>query len=165
MIRRPPRSTLFPYTTLFRSEHRETRRRCSLYALYPLDTIHRVLYGLRNLLVHDVRSGAGHRGRDGDDRKLYVGQELLVQPRRRIHAARYEDNRREKDHRPVLEAPADYRLHQFSSPGAAPKLSVTVLSPFKKARASWSVSGSIAFNSRLRRLSMILRATSCIPGA
>src|SRR3712207_7406187 len=27
MIRRPPRSTLFPYTTLFRSEHRCTRRR------------------------------------------------------------------------------------------------------------------------------------------
>src|SRR3712207_7966487 len=25
MIRRPPRSTLFPYTTLFRSEGRETR--------------------------------------------------------------------------------------------------------------------------------------------
>src|SRR3712207_9250601 len=24
MIRRPPRSTLFPYTTLFRSQHRET---------------------------------------------------------------------------------------------------------------------------------------------
>src|SRR3712207_7517470 len=27
MIRRPPRSTLFPYTTLFRSPHRR-RRRC-----------------------------------------------------------------------------------------------------------------------------------------
>src|SRR5258706_3183824 len=27
MIRRPPRSTLFPYTTLFRSRSRETRRR------------------------------------------------------------------------------------------------------------------------------------------
>src|SRR5260221_5369338 len=26
MIRRPPRSTLFPYTTLFRSPHRPTRR-------------------------------------------------------------------------------------------------------------------------------------------
>src|SRR5437762_10631093 len=26
MIRRPPRSTLFPYTTLFRSRHRGTRR-------------------------------------------------------------------------------------------------------------------------------------------
>src|SRR3712207_8815451 len=30
MIRRPPRSTLFPYTTLFRSPNRrESRRRCS----------------------------------------------------------------------------------------------------------------------------------------
>src|SRR2546430_7770074 len=27
MIRRPPRSTLFPYTTLFRSAHRSQRRR------------------------------------------------------------------------------------------------------------------------------------------
>src|SRR3712207_8371324 len=27
MIRRPPRSTLFPYTTLFRSERRDRRRR------------------------------------------------------------------------------------------------------------------------------------------
>src|SRR5436309_4824050 len=27
MIRRPPRSTLFPYTTLFRSDHRHGRRR------------------------------------------------------------------------------------------------------------------------------------------
>src|SRR3712207_7751113 len=27
MIRRPPRSTLFPYTTLFRSEHSSGRRR------------------------------------------------------------------------------------------------------------------------------------------
>src|SRR2546425_3115463 len=26
MIRRPPRSTLFPYTTLFRSQHIESRR-------------------------------------------------------------------------------------------------------------------------------------------
>src|SRR5256885_4788556 len=28
MIRRPPRSTLFPYTTLFRSDHADGRRRC-----------------------------------------------------------------------------------------------------------------------------------------
>src|SRR2546427_3664921 len=32
MIRRPPRSTLFPYTTLFRSGHRETVGRPSLFA-------------------------------------------------------------------------------------------------------------------------------------
>src|SRR3712207_6959512 len=32
MIRRPPRSTLFPYTTLFRSQHRneEELRRCGI---------------------------------------------------------------------------------------------------------------------------------------
>src|SRR5438093_8181129 len=29
MIRRPPRSTLFPYTTLFRSRHSRNRRNCS----------------------------------------------------------------------------------------------------------------------------------------
>src|SRR3989454_6913378 len=29
MIRRPPRSTLFPYTTLFRSLHAEPRRGCT----------------------------------------------------------------------------------------------------------------------------------------
>src|SRR5262245_64440093 len=33
MIRRPPRSTLFPYTTLFRSPHRHARR--SGRGLYP----------------------------------------------------------------------------------------------------------------------------------
>src|SRR3712207_6969788 len=30
MIRRPPRSTLFPYTTLFRSRHRDDRGRTRL---------------------------------------------------------------------------------------------------------------------------------------
>src|SRR5256885_10861717 len=32
MIRRPPRSTLFPYTTLFRSEHGRTRIQDSFFA-------------------------------------------------------------------------------------------------------------------------------------
>src|SRR5438552_11315455 len=31
MIRRPPRSTLFPYTTLFRSRHRRAGHRGGLY--------------------------------------------------------------------------------------------------------------------------------------
>src|SRR5688572_32678357 len=31
MIRRPPRSTLFPYTTLFRSDRDEARRRLSIF--------------------------------------------------------------------------------------------------------------------------------------
>src|SRR2546428_2347305 len=37
MIRRPPRSTLFPYTTLFRSPHRVNRHRCGCRCPTPLD--------------------------------------------------------------------------------------------------------------------------------
>src|SRR2546422_1128915 len=33
MIRRPPRSTLFPYTTLFRSHHRSARSRPEVLAV------------------------------------------------------------------------------------------------------------------------------------
>src|SRR5947209_13577830 len=35
MIRRPPRSTLFPYTTLFRSTNSLVRCRCALGSLNP----------------------------------------------------------------------------------------------------------------------------------
>src|SRR3989442_9007894 len=51
MIRRPPRSTLFPYTTLFRSGRGQTRRRvvCAADAIRP------------ELLPRAVRT-RGHRG-------------------------------------------------------------------------------------------------------
>src|SRR2546427_7671680 len=39
MIRRPPRSTLFPYTTLFRSLHKQVRRRVSA-SVWGLRTPH-----------------------------------------------------------------------------------------------------------------------------
>src|SRR3712207_9554041 len=45
MIRRPPRSTLFPYTTLFRSNRRSTlrighqERPCLVYSVTPLGNI------------------------------------------------------------------------------------------------------------------------------
>src|SRR2546422_4829188 len=49
MIRRPPRSTLFPYTTLFRSRHRDV---ALAHARRPLDEDHargrRVVQGLRD---------------------------------------------------------------------------------------------------------------------
>ena len=38
MIRRPPRSTLFPYTTLFRSVREAAR-----YGLYDLDRLERMI--------------------------------------------------------------------------------------------------------------------------
>src|SRR2546430_16800414 len=37
MIRRPPRSTLFPYTTLFRSRHRDRRRDLGAAGLRTLE--------------------------------------------------------------------------------------------------------------------------------
>src|SRR2546425_3584815 len=50
MIRRPPRSTLFPYTTLFRSPRRP------VYAVYVLDPVDRRLVHvvtLRELVLAD----------------------------------------------------------------------------------------------------------------
>src|SRR5260370_9969531 len=48
MIRRPPRSTLFPYTTLFRSESpRRSRGSRGSHAAYGLD--HRALAGMHIL--------------------------------------------------------------------------------------------------------------------
>src|SRR2546430_12018297 len=55
MMRRPPRSTLFPYTTLFRSEHRAIgRQRC---------------VGLEHAASQFARGGhvAGQRERELDD--------------------------------------------------------------------------------------------------
>src|SRR2546430_9382863 len=58
MIRRPPRSTLFPYTTLFRS-----RRDVALADRFA-DHLGRLRLGLRGALA---RLGEGDRG--GQDRK------------------------------------------------------------------------------------------------
>src|SRR5438034_1973337 len=55
MIRRPPRSTLFPYTTLFRSPHLARPRILRSGDLLPLDEMTR-----RNLeLVEPLRPGGG----------------------------------------------------------------------------------------------------------
>src|SRR5947209_12076699 len=50
MIRRPPRSTLFPYTTLFRSQG---KRRCDVAGQYGLG-------GFMLLMVHTPIKGAIH---------------------------------------------------------------------------------------------------------
>src|SRR2546423_4989361 len=53
MIRRPPRSTLFPYTTLFRSMPGARLVRVTSHGGYPL---HSALLGLRHAVVEAVRS-------------------------------------------------------------------------------------------------------------
>src|SRR2546430_4014884 len=59
MIRRPPRSTLFPYTTLFRSVHGCGLERMALFVHDPAPAIVRgltELLELRMLLAHEHRS-------------------------------------------------------------------------------------------------------------
>src|SRR5258706_10237475 len=63
MIRRPPRSTLFPYTTLFRSRGHASAERDRML-LGNADVEH----ALREHLPEFVESRAvGHRRGDGDD--------------------------------------------------------------------------------------------------
>src|SRR3712207_6904263 len=63
MIRRPPRSTLFPYTTLFRSE-RNLRDADGKIASTPQDTVQ---YGVSGKFTAILEGGAGGlQGNAGD---------------------------------------------------------------------------------------------------
>src|SRR3712207_7799343 len=71
MIRRPPRSTLFPYTTLFRSPGRDLRRPARLLLLAQRPRPHRLRDRLaRWWLLRTVRDRQRLRGSlRGGDRK------------------------------------------------------------------------------------------------
>src|SRR5438034_10408215 len=58
MIRRPPRSTLFPYTTLFRSELAHCRTTAQPHNRPPLDTLRRDRKSTRLNSSHTVISYA-----------------------------------------------------------------------------------------------------------
>src|SRR3712207_9219778 len=66
MIRRPPRSTLFPYTTLFRSVSRDARRPAGTGSERHGPGVAR--RGRRQRPAH-VRTGTHERRRRGRDRK------------------------------------------------------------------------------------------------
>src|SRR5215212_1865943 len=131
--------------------------------LYPLHPVYGVLDRLRYLLVNQIGSGACHGGRDGYDREGDVGQELLVEARRRIDPAPDEQDRRQDDYGLVPETPTDDPLHQISSPVAAPKLWANSLRPLTKARASPSVILLMASCRGRRRSSTMRPATSRMP--
>ena len=63
MIRRPPRSTLFPYTTLFRSHVDEQSRAEDDGDHAPVDALN--VDGDRQLFAEDVDQGA--EGQDAED--------------------------------------------------------------------------------------------------
>src|SRR5256885_7994127 len=62
MIRRPPRSTLFPYTTLFRSQHGQRLRREGFVQLEEID-FGRVEPGALERLLHRGHRAHAHDGR------------------------------------------------------------------------------------------------------
>src|SRR3712207_6860635 len=74
MIRRPPRSTLFPYTTLFRSQERQPDGR---HPLVEERRPHR-----QPLAVERLRDGREHRGEQHEQRREQqdpvVGQECRL---------------------------------------------------------------------------------------
>src|SRR3712207_8093957 len=75
MIRRPPRSTLFPYTTLFRSRAiRAARRPLAILMLTARDTVEDRVAGLRN-------------GADDYLGKPFAVEELLARVRSEEHTS------------------------------------------------------------------------------
>src|SRR5690554_7382434 len=81
MIQRPPTTTLFPYTTLFRSEHLVLKGRRNLASppgagLGLNDAVHlnRIIFDRRRL--HNNSRGRGHR----DDRSEEHTSELQSRP-------------------------------------------------------------------------------------
>src|SRR3712207_8735751 len=65
MIRRPPRSTLFSYTTLFRSLAKSVLPDARIHAFEPLERLHTRFYanvaGIDGVQLHDVALGAENR--------------------------------------------------------------------------------------------------------
>src|SRR2546426_1655167 len=92
MIRRPPRSTLFPYTTLFRSAHRVledqvpaddprdqlAERGVGIRVGAPRDGDHRREFG-----VGDRRECAGHPGEENGHHDRWAGADVSGIPRDR----------------------------------------------------------------------------------
>src|SRR2546422_10972525 len=65
MIRRPPRSTLFPYTTLFRSPRWDNSVSSMVFRLDVHDHLSHAGERLLELVLHVVRDGVGADDRHG----------------------------------------------------------------------------------------------------
>src|SRR3712207_7197298 len=69
MIRRPPRSTLFPYTTLFRSPAHRLQLGVALHQVLAADQVRQVA------LVRHVEEDGEHTDEQADDVQLRHGQQ------------------------------------------------------------------------------------------
>src|SRR3712207_8941992 len=82
MIRRPPRSTLFPYTTLFRSERALLGARHLGVGLDRVADVDRVLEEVEDLLVAGVRS---EEHTSELQSRQYLVCRLLLEKKKRTH--------------------------------------------------------------------------------
>src|SRR2546426_10789406 len=97
MIRRPPRSTLFPYTTLFRSH--VVRRREALAAVEQARQRVVALADLHQLVQAHVPAG---------DRIDVVDHRLELEPvERRAHEVTHPDRVRSEEHTSELQSPCN----------------------------------------------------------
>src|SRR5256885_11902507 len=71
MIRRPPRSTLFPYTTLFRSRFDESRTHYSQAGLPPPLAARVASLDALNAALDIVEIAAAHRVRVAETARVY----------------------------------------------------------------------------------------------
>src|SRR5260370_14746539 len=102
MIRRPPRSTLFPYTTLFRSQRLERAAQ--------LDEVRRQGLVELRLRLLDGRDHAAAEARSEEHTSELQSHLNLVC---RLLLEKKKNNRRDKTHRTkVIQCP-----HTYSSPG------------------------------------------------
>src|SRR3989441_12230794 len=76
MIRRPPRSTLFPYTTLFRSLPMPPARKLAVLACMDARLTVETLLGLKTGEAHIIRN-AGGLATDDALRSLIISTRLL----------------------------------------------------------------------------------------
>src|SRR3989441_1991833 len=105
MIRRPPRSTLFPYTTLFRSPH-ERRRRVAALSVAPAaeraperqrEEQHEEHVGPRHARVREEGRGGGEERRGGEAGGY--PEQVGAERRRPSHERRAGERRRQPDRR------------------------------------------------------------------
>src|SRR2546430_12754027 len=81
MIRRPPRSTLFPYTTLFRSVDIITIFPDYFREAFDYGIIRRArAAGLVNIQPHDLRAWTSDRHKVVDDRPFGGGDGMVLKP-------------------------------------------------------------------------------------
>src|SRR3712207_9377019 len=98
MIRRPPRSTLFPYTTLFRSDGQEQRRGPGLEQVPDAELERLVQAGVLDQPQQGAQGGTGGRAERGREEQ-HVEQE---QPEDALRRSRSEEHTSELQSRQYL---------------------------------------------------------------